>query len=65
MKFRLYEKVPLIFKLIKSVMHGSVSSRMAGRPGRNTLTISNEPRYEKTGLRGLRPGLIQTGLCNH
>ena len=24
-----------------------------------------EPRHEKTGLRGFRPGLTQTGLCNH
>ena len=24
-----------------------------------------EPRCEKTGLRGFRPGLTQTGLCNH
>ena len=25
----------------------------------------NEPRYEKTGLRGLRPGPTQTGLYSH
>ena len=25
----------------------------------------NEPCCEKTGLRGFRPGLTQTGLCNH
>ena len=24
-----------------------------------------EPRYEKTGLRGFRPGPTQTGLCSH
>ena len=24
-----------------------------------------EPRSEKTGLRGFRPGLTQTRLCNH
>ena len=24
-----------------------------------------EPRCEKTGLRGFRPGPTQTGLCNH
>ena len=24
-----------------------------------------EPRSEKTGLRGFRPGPTQTGLCNH
>ena len=24
-----------------------------------------EPRCEKTGLRGFRPGLTQTGLCSH
>ena len=24
-----------------------------------------EPRSEKTGLRGFRPGLTQTGLCSH
>ena len=25
---------------------------------------SNEPRHEKTGLRGFRPGATQTGLCS-
>ena len=25
----------------------------------------NEPRYEKNGLRGFRPGLTQTGLYSH
>ena len=25
----------------------------------------NEPRYEKTGLRGFRPGPTQTGLYSH
>ena len=25
----------------------------------------NEPRCEKTGLRGFRPGLTQTGLYSH
>ena len=29
------------------------------------FTIQNEPRSEKTGLRGFPPGLTQTGLCNH
>ena len=24
-----------------------------------------EPRYEKIGLRGFRPGPTQTGLCSH
>ena len=28
-------------------------------------TLINEPRREKTNLRGFRPGLTQTGLCNH
>ena len=28
-------------------------------------TSTFEPRYEKTGLRGFRPGLTQTGLYNH
>ena len=27
--------------------------------------IVNEPRSEKTGLRGFRPGPTQTGLGNH
>ena len=27
--------------------------------------ISFEPRSEKTGLRGSRPGPTQTGLCSH
>ena len=36
----------------------------------NGLTIrwhrdNSEPRYEKTGIRGFRPGLTQTGLCSH
>ena len=26
---------------------------------------TNEPRCEKTGLRGLRPGPTQTGLYSH
>ena len=30
-----------------------------------TTTIIFEPRYEKTGLRGFRPGPTQTGLCSH
>ena len=27
--------------------------------------VQNEPRCEKTGLRGFRPGPTQTGLYNH
>ena len=27
--------------------------------------MSIEPRGEKTGLRGFRPGLTENGLCNH
>ena len=27
--------------------------------------VSYEPRCEKTGLRGFRPGPTQTGLYNH
>ena len=30
-----------------------------------TLSSINEPRCEKTGLRGFRPGLTQTRLYNH
>ena len=26
---------------------------------------TDEPRCEKTGLRGFRPGPTQTGLCSH
>ena len=29
------------------------------------LTVTNEPRCEKTGLRGFRPGQTQTGLYGH
>ena len=29
------------------------------------VIVINEPRCEKTGLRGARPGLTQTGLYNH
>ena len=29
------------------------------------LRVTYEPRCEKTGLRGFRPGPTQTGLCNH
>ena len=33
----------------------------------NNLVVAacNEPRSEKTGLRGFRPGLTQTGLYSH
>ena len=33
----------------------------------DVYTVSNsfEPRCEKTGLRGFRPGPTQTGLCSH
>ena len=27
--------------------------------------VANEPRRQKTGLRGFRPGPTQTGLCSH
>ena len=27
--------------------------------------LTNEPRREKTGLRGFRPGPTSTGLCSH
>ena len=27
--------------------------------------VQYEPRCEKTGLRGFRPGPTQTGLCSH
>ena len=29
------------------------------------VTTTNEPRSEKTGLRGFRPCPTQTGLCSH
>ena len=29
------------------------------------VSLVNEPRSEKTGLRGFRPGPTQTGLCSH
>ena len=32
---------------------------------RDLLLLINEPRSEKTGLRGFRPGPIQTGLYSH
>ena len=31
----------------------------------STTASLYEPRYEKTGLRGFRPGPTQTGLYNH
>ena len=31
----------------------------------NQTPKSNEPRSEKTGLRGFRPGSTQTGLYSH
>ena len=34
--------------------------RLTGEPSK-----SNEPRYQKTGLQGFRPGLTHTGLCSH
>ena len=42
-------------QIVPSVMQSEKSS---------SLHI-NEPRFEKTGLRGFRPGPIQTGLCSH
>ena len=27
--------------------------------------LTTQPRSEKTGLRGFRPGPTQTGLCSH
>ena len=29
------------------------------------IVLTYEPRYEKTGLRGFRQGLTQTGLYRH
>ena len=29
------------------------------------LLVKFEPRHEKTGIQGFRPGLTQTGLYNH
>ena len=37
---------------------------VADQSSKMAATI-NEPRSEKTGLRGFRPGLTQTGLYNH
>ena len=47
----------LIFGEILLYTHRGISSGMYVRV--------YEPRSEKTGLRGNRPGLTQTGLCNH
>ena len=30
-----------------------------------SLNMLSEPRREKTGLRGFRPGSTQAGLCSH
>ena len=30
-----------------------------------SLLMAYEPRCDKTGLRGFRPGPTQTGLCSH
>ena len=32
---------------------------------KHVMLLRNEPRYEKTGLRGFLPGPTQTGLYNH
>ena len=29
------------------------------------ITLDNEPRHEKTGLRGFRPGPTQADLCSY
>ena len=46
---------------------GALQFRMAGNDEqvREKLQVSFEPRSEKTGLRGFRPGPTQTGLYSH
>ena len=48
------------FKLPFSVFHFDLICRL-----RYFQTVLNEPRCEKTGLRGFRPSPTQTGLYNH
>ena len=36
-----------------------------GDEGSSGNIVTNEPRRQKTGLWGFRPGLTQTGLCSH
>ena len=56
---------------IFAVKHSSVNDRAiplikdAGRKSQFSPLVSIKPRSEKTGLRGFRQGLIQTGLCSH
>ena len=46
-----YEHIPLTFKNMKNETNSILNTK-----------VKTEPRREKTGLRGFRPGLTQTGL---
>ena len=54
------------FDLIREVTNVLVNSKNKEDPnkkeGARVATTLNEPRREKTGLRGFRPGPTQTGL---
>ena len=41
------------------------STKDADQPVKALSQMKIEPRCEKTGLRGFRPGPTLTGLCNH
>ena len=47
---------------IRSILHRCV---IAMRRLEKALAPATEPRCEKTGLQGFRPGPTQTGLCSH
>ena len=41
------------------------SAENSRKYGENKQSGTNEPRSEKTGLRGFRPGPTQTGMYSH
>ena len=46
-------------------MHYALSTLLPGTPMTPGGRGKNDPRSEKTGLRGFRPGPTQTRLCSH
>ena len=44
------------------MVHDLIFGYLTLLPGNLLIAYANEPRCEKTGLRGFRPGLTQTAL---
>ena len=44
---------------------GNTKDKLSGDADHMSLSVIFEPRCEKTGLPGFRPGLTQTGLYSH